>query len=264
MELKPAERGKILGSPTRGEECLLHEKQKLEAMLEGKGITVERFIATCVGALKKSTDLCKCDQDSFVTAAFACAEMGLEPNTKRDHCYFVARGEKGKQNKQVKVDMGYKGFAELLYRSGKVSTIDCYAVKSADDFKVYMGTKREIHHEPAFRPEDETTHVYSVVGMGDGQTSFEVMTREEVEQVRLKSKMPTYGPWKEFYDQMAKKSVLRRHANRLPLGTNAPELETAFRLDNEAHTFEGPAELEAPSMPEGTTADVAADMGEVF
>jgi recombination protein RecT len=64
--------------------------------------------------------------------------------------------------------------------------------------------------------------VYSVAIMQGGYKSFEVMTIEDVDRVRDVSRSRDTGPWKTWYEEMAKKTVAKRHAKMLPLSSERP------------------------------------------
>ena len=69
---------------------------------------------------------------------------------------------------------------------------------------------------------------YAVARLKDGGYQFEVMSRAEIEQVRKKSKAGSSGPWVEHWDEMAKKTVLRRLCKLLP---SSIELARAVAMD---------------------------------
>ena len=50
---------------------------------------------------------------------------------------------------------------------------------------------------------------------------FEVMNRAEIEAVRSQSKAGTRGPWVSHWDEMAKKTVIRRLFKLLPVSIEA-------------------------------------------
>ena len=58
--------------------------------------------------------------------------------------------------------------------------------------------------------------------------------RADVEKVRASSKAGKFGPWVEWWDEMAKKTVIRRMAKRLP---SSADVDQVFESDNEASGF---------------------------
>ena len=82
-----------------------------------------------------------------------------------------------------------------------------------------------IEHEPAFTTEDpaKITYVYAVVWFRDGGHQSEVMTRVQVENIRAKSRQKNGPTWTQNWPQMARKTLIRRIANYVPLSTKAIE-----------------------------------------
>ena len=56
----------------------------------------------------------------------------------------------------------------------------------------------------------------------------------DVEKVRQSSKAKDTGPWASWWDEMARKTVIRRIAKRLP---SSADVDQVFEHDNEASGF---------------------------
>ena len=69
------------------------------------------------------------------------------------------------------------------------------------------------------------------------------MTVQEVEAIRNRSKASEFGPWVTDFEEMAKKTVLRRLLKRLPLSSENYALAQAVEVDNKAAL--GEAEISA-------------------
>lgn len=65
------------------------------------------------------------------------------------------------------------------------------------------------------------TYVYAVAVLKGGGVQFEVMSRAEVEAVRAQSKAGKSGPWVTHWDEMARKSVVRKLFKYLPVSIEA-------------------------------------------
>jgi len=70
-----------------------------------------------------------------------------------------------------------------------------------------------------------------VAKLKDGGIQFEVMTRAEIEAVRAQSKAGKSGPWVTHFEEMAKKTVIRRLFKYLPVSI---EVQRAVSLDEQA------------------------------
>jgi recombination protein RecT len=74
---------------------------------------------------------------------------------------------------------------------------------------------------------------YSVAVLKSGERSREVMWIDEIEAIRVKSKYPDGGPWKDHYGEMCRKTVARRHSKVLPMSSDLDDL--LRRDDDETH-----------------------------
>ena len=68
----------------------------------------------------------------------------------------------------------------------------------------------------------------AVAKLKDGGFSYLVMSVQDIEKFRKRSKSPDYGPWVTDYDAMAKKTVIKQLAKYLPLST---EIQTQIVQD---------------------------------
>ena len=61
------------------------------------------------------------------------------------------------------------------------------------------------------------------------------MSLDDVEKVRKSSRAGNFGPWKDWWDEMAKKTVIRRISKRLP---SRADVDAVMQADLEASGFE--------------------------
>jgi len=117
----------------------------------------------------------------------------------------------------------YKGYVELVMRSGLVSRIHADKVCEKDEWEYNLGEVKK--HVPNFREDRGPAFAYYVlVEMKDGSRKTEVMTRAEVDGIRARSRASGSGPWVTDYDEMAKKTVFRRCQKWLTLSPEIREL----------------------------------------
>jgi recombination protein RecT len=91
-----------------------------------------------------------------------------------------------------------------------------------------LGAEPVLRHKPLVEDDGgEVTHAYAVAFFLDGSTQFEVMTRAQLEHVRKSSRSGASGPWAQHFEEMARKTVVRRLAKYLPL---SPELAAGVAL----------------------------------
>lgn len=88
-------------------------------------------------------------------------------------------------------------------------------------------------------PGAPVTHVYAVARLKDGGTQFEVMTRKQIELVRSLSKAGNNGPWVTHWEEMAKKTAIRRLFKYLPVSI---EIQRAVSMDEKEPLTIDPAD----------------------
>lgn len=221
---------------------ILTQMQAQFARVLPKIITPERFVRVVLTAMGRNPALADAladprNQASVLSALMRCAEMGLEPDGRRAAITCYRRGNTGMYD--VTLIPMYQGLAELAMRSGLISTIHTDRVCEYDDFAWENG---EVRHRIDFKhPRGEAYAYYCIVRFKDGAQLTEVMSREEVEGIMLRSsgyqgakqKGKTSTPWMTDFGEMARKTVFRRVAKWLPL---SPEMRTALDADDEDYT----------------------------
>lgn len=183
-------------------------------------LTAERMARVAVTALMKTPKLQQCTQESFFNCMLNLSQWGLEPDGRRAHLIPYENRKNGTVECQVIVD--YKGIVELVFRSGVTKTIHADVVHRGDEFEYESGAvKRHVPwflRDPAERPKErgEVYAVYCVVQLAGRLQKHEIMSVEEVEGIRKRSRSGNSGPWVTDWNEMAKKTVFRRASKWLP------------------------------------------------
>ena len=179
----------------------------------------------CLTELRKTPALLKCDPKSLFGAVVQASQLGLEPGNALGHAYLIPF------KKEVTLIIGYRGMIDLARRSGQVHSIVARAVHANDDFSYSFGIDDHLEHKPADRNRGDLTHVYAIAKLQGGGVQFEVMTREEVLAIKKQSKAGNNGPWVSHFDEMAKKTVIRRLFKMLPVSI---EMKQAVNLEEQS------------------------------
>lgn len=209
-------------------------KEQIQQALP-KGITAERMTRVVLTAMNKTPKLLECTKESLWESVLNCASLGLFPDAL-GRAYLVPYGN------TCQLIIGYKGLIDLAYRSDRIASIQLVIVRAGDHFKREPLAMPPISHVikeaegDAFRV---MTHVYSVVYLKDcANPSVDVMSKREVDEIRARSKTGKSGPWVTDYEEMAKKTVFRRHAKVLPMSA---ELVHAMEVDGDSINVDVPA-----------------------
>lgn len=225
---------------------LLQMKKDSLARVATKHLTAERLITSIGLAASRNPDLMKCTPDSMLKAAMSASQLGLDPSGSLGSAYLVPYFNGRIRALEAVFIPGYRGLIDLLRRHCDAQ-VEARLVYSNDKFRVTYGTTPMIEHEPALDGEeadDAIVAAYSVFTWPDGRKSFEVMSRAEIEKVRKSSRAGEGGPWKQWYGEMCKKTVVRRGVKLQPL---SPEAQSMIeKADESEHgAFEVVAEVEA-------------------
>lgn len=179
-------------------------------------LTPERFTRITLSALSSNPRLQECTPQSFLGAMMTAAQLGVEPNTPLGQAYLIPFKNHGVMETQFQ--LGYKGMIDLAYRSGEISTIQAHVVYANDRFSYSFGLNPTLEHIPATADRGEPTHVYAVFRTKDGGFGYDVMSMDDVRQHAKKySKSYGNGPWQTNFEEMAKKTVLKRVLKYAPL-----------------------------------------------
>ncbi|WP_114146687.1 recombination protein RecT, partial [Escherichia coli] len=175
-------------------------------------MTAERMIRIATTEIRKVPALGNCDTMSFVSAIVQCSQLGLEPGSALGHAYLLPFGNKNEKSgkKNVQLIIGYRGMIDLARRSGQIASLSARVVREGDEFRFEFGLDEKLIHRPGENEDAPVTHVYAVARLKDGGTQFEVMTRKQIELVRSLSKAGNNGPWVTHWEEMAKKTAIRR------------------------------------------------------
>jgi recombination protein RecT len=212
-------------------------------------MTPDRFIRVALTAMNRIPKLKDCTQSSFLNSLLTLSSLGLEPDGRRAHLIPYENRKLGVTECQLIVD--WKGLSELIYRSGVVSTLHADVVRQGDIFDYSMGVVAK--HVPHYlRTDDkkpaeagEVMAAYAMATMKDGAQKTEVMSKDEIEGIRRRSRAGQAGPWVSDWNEMAKKTVFRRLSKWLPL---SPELRDAVEADDDAIETEKPAKKSMTDM----------------
>ena len=201
-------------------------KDQIQAALP-RHMSVDRMVRIATTEIRRTPKLMQCDPVSLFGAVIQCAQLGLEPGIN-GQAYLIPFWNGKRKSFEVQFIPGYKGLMDLARRSGRVKKIVARVVREGDDFEYRLGTDEYIRHEPKTGPDAPLYAAYAVATLEDGTQQFEVMLRPEIDAIRARSKAGDNGPWVTDYEEMAKKTVVRRLCKYLPASV---ELATAVTMD---------------------------------
>lgn len=222
------------------------DAKTLESFLGGAAAQ-QRLAQICTGFMKpieltrlalvavsKTPDLLKCSLASILRALIDAATLRIVPGGTMGRGFLVPRKNKNTGKLEASFDPGWRGLADIARRSGKVTNIDAHVVYKADRFRYLAGTEPVIEHEPNLDDVDlgPIIAAYAVATFKDGPPQVEVLRRSDIDRIHEVSAAKA-GPWASWFDEMARKSAVRRLCKYLPYD---PELEKAVEVADDVET----------------------------
>lgn len=188
--------------------------------------------ATSVLQVVNSNDmLAKSDPTTIFTAACMAATLNLPINNNLGFAYIVPFNNRKAGRIEAQFQLGYKGFIQLAQRSGQFKRINaCPTYSEDDDSSIY---ERLTSFKPK-APQGQKDGYIAYFQLLNGYEAHITMSLQELEQHAKKysqSYKSGYGVWKDNFDAMAQKTVIKLLLSKqAPLSIDAP-LAQAVQAD---------------------------------
>lgn len=182
----------------------------------------QQFLTSILTMANSTPAIASCEPRSLYNACLTAATLDLPINQNLGFAYIVPYKNNKTRTTEAQFQMGWKGFVQLAIRSGKFSRIGVNPVHdgqliSYDDFS----------GEPVF--DFNAEHTDKIIGymayfeLTNGFRKIDYMNMEQIEAHAKKysqSYKDGFGVWKDNFDAMAKKTVIKLLLQRwAPLST---------------------------------------------
>lgn len=237
-------------SPIQDFKNTLEKQAPQFAMALPPQISAERFQRTVLTAVQKNPKLLQCDRPSLWAACMQAASEGLMPNGSE--AAIVPFGDKAQFMPMI------AGILKKIRNSGDIISICVELVYEGEPFEYWVDSEgKHVKHTPNVFGVSSGTMLgaYAIALSKDGGRYIEVMSAAEIEKVRNVSRSKDSGPWRDWYEEMVKKTVLRRLSKLLPMSTDVLDL---IRGDDD--TFQ--QEVTPPPAPSTTPSNLLAKISD--
>lgn len=183
----------------------------------------DRMARVALTACNKTPNLLQCDTGSVLTALMICSACGIEPDGRNAH--LIPFG------KQCQLIIDWKGYVILAKRNG-IKNIAGDVVCENDVFQ-WKRDENGLHfnHEIDLKkPRGAMYAAYVIWNEPSGGFDGEVMQRDQIDDIRKRSRASGSGPWVTDFNEMAKKTVVRRASKKWDI---TPEIREAIEKDDE-------------------------------
>lgn len=179
-----------------------------------KHLNSERFIRIALNAALTTPKLADCTKASVFKCLLDLAALGVEPNGRDAHLIPFEDRRAGVTICQLIVD--FKGLVQIVKRAPGVVSVTADVVRANDEFQFQQGNDPFLKHTFGLSDRGAIVGAFAIVRTTTGE-SFNVLTLEEIEEVRRGSRAGNNGPWKTHFAEMAKKTAFRRLTKWLEL-----------------------------------------------
>lgn len=187
-------------------------------------IDPDKFVRSAITLIKTNTYLQKCTPMSIFSSLLKCANDGLIADGI--HGAIIPYGETATYVPML------QGILRKIRNTGEVTSVFPEIVHAEDKFTLFIDeTGKHFKHEPNLDIEDRGVVVgfYAVAKLTNGDTLVEYMSKAAVDKIRNKSKQKDGTAWRDNYEEMGKKTVVRRLNKYLP---NSAEIDSLFKKDD--------------------------------
>lgn len=187
-------------------------------------IAPEKFQRVVMTVVQQNPDLMKADRQTLLASCLKCAADGLIPDGREAALVIFS-------NKVQYMPM-LAGLQKRVRNSGEIASVQAHIIYENDHFVWRQGLDGYIEHTPLFPGHrGKAIGAYAIAKFKDGSDpQFEVMDVEAIERVRSVSRGKNGGPWAQWWDEMARKTVFKRLSKWLPMDAEVDEL---LRRDDE-------------------------------
>lgn len=182
-------------------------------------MTPQRFTRMVLTAISSTPELANTTPESFLGAMMTAAQLGLEPNTPMGQAYLIPYNNRRKGVMECQFQLGYTGMINLANRAGV--NVDAHEVCENDAFEFAYGLEQRLVHEPVLTNRGNVIAYYATYKTQNGCFGFIVMSREDVvAHAKKYSKSFNSGPWQTNFDEMAKKTCIKKVLKYAPLSAD--------------------------------------------
>lgn len=202
-----------------------------------KHMSPERMMQLAISTINKNPKLADCTVESVLSCFMTASSLGLEPNDVNGlgQCYIIPYGRK------ATFIPGYRGLYKLALNSGEIQSITVEVVYEGDEFEYMLGDDARIVHKPSITADHKPENMvcaYCITRFNNGGIQRTVMSKADIERRRKESQSGkrSDSPWVKWYEEMAKKTVMRAASKTWPLQS---EKAQAFQEATASDEMEG-------------------------
>ena len=208
---------------------LLNAESTKKRFFEILGSKSASFISSIINVVNGNQALQEANPNTVLMSASIAATLDLPINPNLGFAAIVPYKEKGQAVAQFQ--MMWRGFVQLAQRSGQYRTLNTTEVYEGE-IKRQNRFTGEIEFDPDGRKSDKIIGYVAYMSLLNGFEKYFYMSREECEKHAKrysKTYQKGYGKWKDDFDAMAKKTVLKLLISKY--GIMSVDMQKAVEFD---------------------------------
>ena len=204
---------------------LIASKENLVAWAEESQFAVQ--------ILNKNATLQQCTPQSIQESITNVAAIGLSLNPAYGYAYLVPDGIKSGQQwiKVCQLRVSFKGLVKIAVDSGAIKFVRAEIVRENDSFTYNGPMAAPVHQMNPFGDRGKVVGVYCIAKTPDNEYLTDVMSVDEINKIRAAAKQD--GVWSKWFEEMAKKAIIKRASKQWPMGNGAERFSTAVAVVND-------------------------------
>lgn len=204
-------------------ESLTDKLVSVEAALP-KDFNRERFVQNSIAVLNENPQLAKISPAHVIQGLVKGAYLGLD--FMSHECYLIPYGS------NIQFQTSYRGECKFVKKYSTRKILDIYSkvVRTGDEFvEEIRDGKASINFKPLPFNNADIIGAFAVALFKDGGMLYETMSIEDINNVRNNySKASQSKAWKNSFDEMCKKTVLRRLCKHISTDFESVEAHSAW------------------------------------
>jgi len=197
----------------------------------------QSFISNITSLVAKNASLQQCEPLSLMYAAMSATTLDLPLDSNLGFAYVIPFKDNKAGLINAQFQIGYKGFIQLAIRSGQFKTINVREVKEGELLEEDF-ISGEMKFKKLGETERETAKTIGYVAFIRLLNGFEKTSFWSIEKVTAHAKKfsqsfrKNFGLWKDDFDAMAKKTVLKLLlSSYAPLSVEMQQIQKAVQSD---------------------------------
>lgn len=211
-------------------------KSKFHDLLKDRS---DSFMGSLLSLVNGDDYLSKAEPITIISSALKAASMELPIDKNLGYAYIVPFNRKEKQGKnwvthnEAQFIIGYKGYIQLAQRSGQYKALNAVPVYDGE-VKSWNKVTEEFVFDPEGKVSDQVVGYVAFFELLNGFKKTVYWTKQEIEAHRIKNakgydKDKLTGAWRDNYDAMATKTVIRNMLSKW--GLLSVEMQNALSAD---------------------------------